>query len=158
MDREAEFYLYTLHDPTLSSKGSISPNVSFATLCPLVDRHTRWQLSCLGCTQVLVARFKIFLSTMFYIGHGWGQRNSVHLTGAYKGGKVGGNPKKVGTPSSNASNNTQKVDKIEAVKRRGGIIEVHKFAQGVSKDQARYFLAHCCAIFLCYLDFIWLGN
>ena len=87
--------------------------------------------------KVLVARFKIFLSTMFYIGHGWGQRNSVHLTGAYKGGKVGGNPKKVGTPSSNASNNTQKVDKIEAVKRRGGIIEVHKFAQGVSKDQAR---------------------
>ena len=70
--------------------------------------------------KVLVARFKIFLSTMFYIGHGWGQRNSVHLTRAYKGGKVGGNPKKVGTPSSNASNNTQKVDKIEAVKRRGG--------------------------------------
>lgn len=101
--------------------------------------------------KVLVARFKIFLSTMFYIGHGWGQRNSVHLTRAYKGGKVGGNPKKVGTPSSNASNNTQKVDKIEAVKRRGGIIEVHKFAQGVSKDQARYLLAHCFAIFLCYV-------
>ena len=108
--------------------------------------------------KVLVARFKIFLSTMFYIGHGWGQRNSVHLTRAYKGGKVGGNPKKVGTPSSNASNNTQKVDKIEAVKRRGGIIEVHKFAQGVSKDQARYLLAHFCAIFFCCLDFIWPGN
>ena len=51
MNREAEFYLYTLHDPTLSSKGSTSPNVSFATLCPLVDRHTRWQQSCLCCTQ-----------------------------------------------------------------------------------------------------------
>ena len=70
------------------------------------------------------ARFKIFLSTLFYIGHGCGARNIAHLTDAYKGGKVGGNPRKQ--------------DRIEAVQRRGGRVEVHKFAMGISKDQARY--------------------
>ena len=70
------------------------------------------------------ARFKIFLSTLFYIGHGCGARNVAHLTEAYKGGRVGGNPRKQ--------------DRIEAVQRRGGTVEVHKFAMGISKDQARY--------------------
>ena len=69
-------------------------------------------------------RFKIFLSTLFYIGHGCGDRNIAHLTHSYKGGKVGGNPRKQ--------------DRIEAVQRRGGAVEVHKFAMGISKDQARY--------------------
>ena len=46
------------------------------------------------------------------------------MTDPYKGGKVGGNPRKQ--------------DRIEAVQRRGGAVEVHKFAMGISKDQARY--------------------
>ena len=72
---------------------------------------------------MLCARFKIFLSSLFYIGHGCGDRNMAHLTNTYQGGD-GGNPRKQ--------------DKIEAVQRRGGTVEVHKFAMGISKDQARY--------------------
>ena len=40
--REEEFYLYTLHDPTISSKGNASNTIPFPTLCPIVDRHTRF--------------------------------------------------------------------------------------------------------------------
>ena len=40
--REEEFYLYTLHDPTISSKGNASNTIPFANLCPIVDRHTRF--------------------------------------------------------------------------------------------------------------------
>ena len=123
--REEEFYLYTLHDPTVSSKGIASSTIPFATLCPIVDRHTRFFNCCFSLfSSTLRARFKIFLSTLFYIGHGCGLRNIAHLTDPYKGGKVGGNPRKQ--------------DRIEAVQRRGGAVEVHKFAMGISKDQARY--------------------
>ena len=117
--------MYTLHDPTVSSKGSASSTIPFATLCPIVDRHTRFVISRFNLFKKMpCARFKIFLSTLFYIGHGCGARNVAHLTEAYKGGRVGGNPRKQ--------------DRIEAVQRRGGTVEVHKFAMGISKDQARY--------------------
>ena len=44
--REEEFYLYTLHDPTVSSKGIASSTIPFANLCPIVDRHTRFVNRC----------------------------------------------------------------------------------------------------------------
>ena len=83
--REEEFYLYTLHDPTVSSKGVATSTMPFFTLCPLVDRHTRsdWQ-SFFLLLHLMPARFKIFMSTLFYIGHGCGERLVAHLTDSYK--------------------------------------------------------------------------
>ena len=46
LNREGEFYLYTLHDPTVSSKrDATNTQIPFATLCPIVDRHTRSVMS-----------------------------------------------------------------------------------------------------------------
>ena len=69
-------------------------------------------------------RFRIFLSSMFYIGNGTGRREAMHLTEVYRLGLQGGNPRKQ--------------DAIEGVVRRGAAVEIHQWAAGAGKQQARY--------------------
>jgi hypothetical protein len=99
------YYLYTLHDPTLAC-GAWQP---LELVCPMVDRHTR---------------FRIFLSSLFYIGKGKRSRDSEHLTEKCRDGLQGGNPKKQ--------------DRIERVERRGGEVVIHRFLEGINRDQSRF--------------------
>ena len=100
---EGQYYVYTLHDPTVGDT-----TTPFHLLCPVLDRHTR---------------FKVFLSSLFYVGHGKDERDGVHLSHDYKTGLVGGNPRKQ--------------DRINSITDKGAAVYIHRFAAGVTKEQAR---------------------
>ena len=57
-DREGGYYLYTLHDPSLTP-------VSFHDLAAQLDRHTK---------------FQVFLASLFYIGFGKDDRDLTHFS------------------------------------------------------------------------------
>merc|ERR1719319_1226432 len=100
---EDQYYLYTLHDPTVA--GALLP---FSHICPVVDRHTRFQM---------------FLASLIYIGHGKGKRDSQHLN--------------LNLPYIKGSNPC-KFDRIKALRAAGSEVVIHRVADGLTKDQAKY--------------------
>ena len=96
-DKDGAYYVYTLHDPRLTKAG-------FNDIIPRVDRQTK---------------FKIFLSSMFYIGFGKDDRDQSHL-------------------KNNATKNPRKMDVLAKIKEKGCEVHIHRFSIGVNRDQGKY--------------------
>lgn len=91
--------MYTLHDPTVGSK-----TTSLQEICSSVDRHTR---------------FRIFLSSLFYVGHAK-ERTTDRLL------------------KDCTSRNPRRTDRLEAIRSTGCQAVVNRFGSQLTKEQARH--------------------